>query len=310
MKKSEGKPGKFDNVELEVGSPFDIQKSMQEASELQSSTSKMRKRRQKKLGKDDDAATGSKENDTNTNNVAASAFSNSSGTAAAPVAAVCKESSKKPKPVTTTNTAPSTPTATTTSGKTTATTSSAKPAGTVLAPSQSNPVLSTQSSQSALSSNGNLASTVTSAAQSPSLTPKPKKTVVKKLRGMFNRTDADDEAALAAAAAAEQQQKQQQQRILEESLLAAQRECERLTAIKTQYENELFGSNVLIQQMKQNLAELGEERDKWQTRCLNQQQRIEQLEAEQRQMQVMLQKNHFVPGGALSRREPSFCPEF
>lgn len=43
--------------------------------------------------------------------------------------------------------------------------------------------------------------------------------------------------------------------------------------------------------------------------CLNQQQTIENMEKEAQKMKDLMISNNYVLGGALSTREPSFCPE-
>jgi hypothetical protein len=97
---------------------------------------------------------------------------------------------------------------------------------------------------------------------------------------------------------------------VDEALRQSQRDCEEHKLMRVQYEKELYEANITIAQLKQSQSEVIAARDALELRCSKQQARIEQLESEQSTMHHVMSKNKFVPGGVMSRREPSFCPEF
>ncbi len=77
------------------------------------------------------------------------------------------------------------------------------------------------------------------------------------------------------------------------------------------YERQLLELTQKLDNLKTEHADVVEERDVWKARCLNQKQKIEQLEADAAKVTKMMAQHQYVPGNAFYNvREPSFCPQF
>lgn len=76
-------------------------------------------------------------------------------------------------------------------------------------------------------------------------------------------------------------------------------------------DRQIFEMQLALNEAKQELALSNEERDAWKARCLNQKQKIEQLEADAVKVSKMMALHQYVPGHAFHNiREPSFCPDY
>jgi len=76
-------------------------------------------------------------------------------------------------------------------------------------------------------------------------------------------------------------------------------------------DRQIFELQLALNEAKQETALAAEERDAWKARCLNQKQKIEQLEADALKVTKMMALHQYVPGHAVHNiREPSFCPDF
>lgn len=77
------------------------------------------------------------------------------------------------------------------------------------------------------------------------------------------------------------------------------------------FERQLLELTQKLNDLKAEHADVVEERDVWKARCLNQKQKIEQLEADAVKFSKMMAQHQYVPGNAFYNvREPSFCPQF
>lgn len=76
-------------------------------------------------------------------------------------------------------------------------------------------------------------------------------------------------------------------------------------------DRQVFELQLALTEAKQELELAHEERDAWKARCLNQKQKIEQLEHDALKVSKMMAHHQYVPGGAFHNvREPSFCPDY